>query len=59
MEGLDYYPIEKSDVIIPIWKIFGAEEITYTYEYVRGKKLTGVTLWRDYLKRVPEWYEWF
>ncbi|MFQ5814953.1 MAG: hypothetical protein ACE5G7_00460, partial [Candidatus Hydrothermarchaeaceae archaeon] len=44
----------------PVWRIDDLSDIIYTYEWVRGERITGIELIKGAsFAEVPEWFDWF
>jgi hypothetical protein len=55
--------VETEEAVVtqtPVWRIDDLRDITYIYEWERGKRLTGIELIKGVtLAEVPEWFDWF
>jgi hypothetical protein len=60
---LEFLSIEDADdtgvTIKPVWRVDTLADITYAYEWRSYRKVKGITLWRDAVTDIPEWFELF
>jgi len=56
---LEFYPIEKKNILRPVFRVDNFKTIMYAYDWERDRKIEGIVLLRDDFKDVPEWFKWF
>ncbi|MFH1773873.1 MAG: hypothetical protein ABH874_02805 [Methanobacteriota archaeon] len=56
---LEFYPIEKKNILRPVFRVDNFKTIMYAYDWKRDRKIEGIVLLRDDFKDVPEWFKWF
>ncbi len=52
-------PPEKNNYVRPVWRTSGLKQIEYTYDWVQGKEISGISLLNNDFKNIPSWSAWF
>lgn len=55
----EFKSIQRTEIVKPVWKVDVFNPIMYGYEWEEGVEIAGIQLWRNELKDVPAWFEWF